>query len=187
MSTTKTLIKNFYKIFRLGEPVYNIDKKELKLNYIKLLHMIHPNNSFYLSNNFYRLSEEITSELNGGFKLLNDDIQRGKYLLILKTNGDKNILSENLKYVYTTDMEVNNILKEIHFLDESIKLYMQNNNLFELKKLLLICEYNTKVLENKFEEIIKKNDRFYIARFYLLILEKCKKQVQIINNYITKL
>lgn len=184
MSATKTSVKNFYQIFKLGEPVYNIDKKELKSNYIKLLHIIHPNNSAYLTKNLYKLSEKITSELNGGYKLLNNDIQRGKYLLILKTNGDKNILNENLKYVYTTDIEVNNILKELYFLDESIRLYMQNNNLFELKKLYNICKYNTKVMENKFDEIIRKNDRFYIARFYLLILEKCKKQVHLINNYI---
>ncbi len=174
---------NLYKIFKLGQPRYLIDKNELKSNYIKLLKIIHPNKWVFSSEKKYKLSEEITSELNEGYKVLNNDIIRGQYILLLKS-GNKNILNENLKYIYTTDREVNNILKELHFIDESVKLYTQNNNIFELKKILSICKYNVKIIENKYDEILLKNDSMYIARFYLLILEKCKKQVELIHNYI---
>jgi hypothetical protein len=171
---------NLYKIFKLGQPRYLINKKELKTNYIKLLNIIHPNKWVFHSEKKYKLSEKITSELNEGYKILNNDIMRGQYILLLKSEN-KNILNENLKYIYSTDIEVNNILKELHFIDESIKLYIQCNNLFELRKLLIMCSYNIEVIEKKYDEILLKNDSMYIARFYLLILERCKNQIELIN------
>jgi hypothetical protein len=168
------MIKNYYEIFSIGLPKYNICKNKLKNNYISLLKIIHPNNWAYSPNNYYKLSEKITSELNHGFTILNDDILRGKYLLIYRT-GDKNILNQNLKYVYTSDFEVNTVLKELHYIEELIIIYKKNKEYSQIQKVNKILDDYIKIMSNKYESALRLNDRMYLARFYLLLLEKCIK------------
>ncbi len=76
-------IDNYFKLFSLKEK-FDINKKTLYKNYIRLQQILHPDKFSSKSNVEKNLAIEYTSEVNQGYEVLSDDKKRAEYLLSLK-------------------------------------------------------------------------------------------------------
>ncbi len=77
-----SLEKNHFKLLNLSE-TFDIDKKQLYQNYIKLQQFLHPDKLINKSNAEKILGAEHSAYLNNVYNILNDDKKRAEYLLSL--------------------------------------------------------------------------------------------------------
>jgi len=104
---------NYFELFAL-EQEFNIDKKKLHQNYIKLQKLLHPDKQINKTSSEKTISLEYAAQLNLGYKILNDDKLRAEYLL-------------KLHNIIINQEENNNIIPDPIMLNEILELNEEGN------------------------------------------------------------
>jgi molecular chaperone HscB len=165
---------HLYSYFNIENPSYIINKHLLKLNYIKCLNKIHPDNFVYTNPQLSKLSHNLTCFTNKTYNVLKDDILRAKYLLYVKNDYDLGIFSDRdyIKYVYTKDTDVNMMISQLQHLEESINLYKQYQMVYKLVETRNILRNMFILMSQKYDEELKKSNNVYLCSYYVVLLDK---------------
>ncbi|XBC40759.1 MAG: Fe-S protein assembly co-chaperone HscB [Buchnera aphidicola (Nurudea yanoniella)] len=139
---------NYFQLFDLPE-LFTINMKKLLLKFHKLQKQYHPDANHSSSkiekNKFLRK----TIDINKGYQILKDPIERAKYLLRLNS--------------YNFELKKNNIFKK-NFLHEQLKVYEKLDTLKKSSK-------NESKLNN-FTKEIKKKEKYYLLNVEIFLNQK---------------
>ncbi|CAL4325980.1 Co-chaperone protein HscB [Buchnera aphidicola (Protaphis terricola)] len=132
---------NYFELFLLPKQ-FQIDIKILNKNYYKLQLKFHPD--LFINNSKYKQNQilEKSIEINKGYEILKNSLNRSIYLLSLNgiNTQQKNLLSDNPSF-----------LKKYFFLYEELESIKTKNNLTitHIDKFLKKIKYEIKYCENK--------------------------------------
>ncbi|KAM3725589.1 Iron-sulfur cluster co-chaperone protein HscB [Dirofilaria immitis] len=126
-------------------PSFDIDLSLLKINFLKLQSVVHPDKFSKCSQKEKKISENCSRYLNNAYKTLIEPLERAKYLLTLK--GDP---LDNEDVTGNTDFLVEMV--------ELNELVVMNNDSKELKILLIELEAKINMLEQDFKDSIQTNE-----------------------------
>ncbi len=99
---------NYFTLFNI-QPAYAIDKDELEREYFKLQMQYHPDRSVGLSEAQKMQVSLKSADVNEGYAILNDDVERANHLLELKNilvNKEKNNTYKPSLALLTEQMEL---------------------------------------------------------------------------------
>ncbi|VDP11199.1 unnamed protein product [Onchocerca flexuosa] len=126
-------------------PNFDIDLSLLKINFLKLQSVVHPDKFSKCSQEEKKISENCSRYLNEAYKTLIEPLERAKYLLTLKGES-----LDNEDVIDSTDF-----LVEMMELNE---LVVTNNDPKELKILLNEVETKINTLGKEFKNSIETNE-----------------------------
>ncbi|VDK71187.1 unnamed protein product [Litomosoides sigmodontis] len=154
-------------------PRFDIDLSLLKINFLKLQSVVHPDKFSKCSQEEKEISEKCSRYLNEAYKTLTEPLERAKYLLTLK--------GEPLDDEYAIDNT--DFLVEMMELNE---LVVACNDSKELKILLNNVENKTRMLGKEFKNSIETNQlgKAKEALFKLTFYHRLKSSLssKIIDN-----
>ena len=156
--------KSYFNLFDMNMNVF-INKHELKNNYLNVLKVI-PFNNF-----------KIITEINKGYQILQDDLNRIKH--ILELNG-VHVNSIQFKYIHFSYCFINEFYNQTLFLDELVQHYIETGNQENISKITekLNVFYNSFMKE--INSSIQLKDYYKAAYIYncLVFIHSIQQKIQ---------
>ncbi|KAI8896821.1 hypothetical protein BC833DRAFT_595960 [Globomyces pollinis-pini] len=142
---------------------FNIDLKQLKLEFLKLQQQLHPDNFSTKSKDERVISEEQSSYVNKAYETLKDPLSRAQYMLALK---GKNIHEGHMNVKQDFLLEVMEIQEDIEDCErQELDQYIdENNSRIENSVKVLEELFNKDLLDEALEETMKLKYWYTIAR-----------------------
>ncbi|KAI3387707.1 hypothetical protein SNEBB_009781 [Seison nebaliae] len=142
---------NYFQLFNLT-PKVEVDQKQLRTTYLKLIKLVHPDKS--------RKNEDVANRLTVGYNRLKTDVDRLLYLneLINGENNEESVIEQMNEEIFEFYERIDNLIEEkgkkeewlsikIELEDKFIKLKnefrvkFENNDIEEMKRISFDIKY----------------------------------------------
>jgi molecular chaperone HscB len=149
---------NYFKLFGI-EQKYSINLEELEEKYFALQMKFHPDRNIGKSENEKILAIKNSADVNDGYKVLSNDVERASHLLQLKNiivNKEKNNSFVPNNKILVEQMELRERAQEIHENKMDFKtLILEIKEKFDKTKTEFENDFISGLLENAAQNAVK--------------------------------